>query len=250
MADVKSGDIVVPGDQLCVIEEFMPSFGTYEEDGVVYAATSGEVAVDFKRREIKVVDPDGSVRLSLPMQGDIMLGEVLNTYDQRAEVSLVRRNGEDLHNPLVGEIHISNVTRRYVKSMYDVLKPGDIVRAKAINTHEIPVQLTLVGPDLGVILAKCGKCGHPLTLTTYNNMICLQCENRETRETANDYGRRFGLEVRPDLAPRRRSYRGPPRGDRREYSDRRRGPPRQSDSRRGGPKGRSAGRRPYRDRRR
>ncbi len=28
MADVKSGDVVVPGDQLCVIEELSPGFGT------------------------------------------------------------------------------------------------------------------------------------------------------------------------------------------------------------------------------
>ncbi|MHA1772339.1 MAG: exosome complex RNA-binding protein Csl4 [Candidatus Thorarchaeota archaeon] len=246
MADVKSGDVVVPGDQLCVIEEFMPSFGTFEEDGIVFAATSGEVAVDFKKREIKVVNPDGSVRLALPMRGDIMLGEVINTYEQRAEISVVRRNGRDLHNPLIGEIHISNVTRRYVKSMHDVLKPGDIVRAKTLNTHTIPVELSLVGPELGVIFAKCGKCGHPLTLTTHNNMICLQCENRETRETAKDYGQRFGLEVRPDLAPRRRPTRGPPREDRYyRGSDRRRGPPRERSSGRSRSYGRES-----RDRRR
>ena len=46
MADVKSGDIVTPGDQLCVIEELSPSFGTYEEKGIVYAATSGGVTID------------------------------------------------------------------------------------------------------------------------------------------------------------------------------------------------------------
>ncbi len=34
MADVKSGDIVVPGEQLCVIEELSPSYGTYEKDGI------------------------------------------------------------------------------------------------------------------------------------------------------------------------------------------------------------------------
>ncbi|MHA1245854.1 MAG: exosome complex RNA-binding protein Csl4 [Candidatus Thorarchaeota archaeon] len=241
VADVKSGDIVVPGDQLCVIEEFSPSFGTYEENGIVYAATSGEVAVDVKRREIKVVDPDGSVRLALPIRGDVLLGEVINVYDQRAEVNIVRRNGVDIHNPLVGEIHISNVTRRYVKSMYDVLKPGDIVRARALNTHTLPVQLSLVGPEFGVIFAKCGKCGNPLTVTTHNNMICLKCENRETRETANDYGLRFGLEPRPDLAPRRRMTRGPPRRDRSSRpSTGRRSPSRPRGDRRS-PRGRTSG---------
>ncbi|MCK5266112.1 MAG: RNA-binding protein, partial [Candidatus Thorarchaeota archaeon] len=50
MADVKSGDIVVPGEQLCVIEELSPSYGTYEKDGIVYAAAPGAVSMDLKER--------------------------------------------------------------------------------------------------------------------------------------------------------------------------------------------------------
>jgi exosome complex component CSL4 len=211
MADVKSGDIVVPGDQLCVIEELMPSMGTYEKDGIVYAAAPGQVTMDLKERSIRVVDPEGGMKLALPIKGDILMGKATLVFDQRAEVRIARINDKDYHSGLVGELHISNVTRRYVKSMQDVLKQNDIVRAVALNTHEIPVKLTLVGPELGVIYGECTRCGNALTLTTHNNMFCLRCENRETREVANDYGLRFGLEARPDLAPRRRSY------ERRQY---------------------------------
>ena len=234
MADVKSGDIVVPGEQLCVIEELSPSYGTYEKDGIVYAAAPGSVSMDLKERSIRVLASDGKMKLALPVNGDILIGEVINAYEQRAEIAIVRRNDEDFYSGLVGEIHISNVTRRFVKSMHDVLQVNDIVRAKAINTHELPPVLSIVGPDLGVILAKCSKCGNPLTLTTNNNMFCLRCENRETREVSSDYGQRFGLEVRPDLAPRRRSYdrdRYDQRGDRR-YEGRSRGSDRRYDDRR------------------
>ena len=239
MADVKSGDIVVPGDQLCVIEELMPSFGTYEKDGIVYAAAPGQVAMDLKERSIRVLSPDGGMKLALPEKGDIVLGKVSLVFDQRAEVRIARINDEDYHSGLVGELHISNVTRRYVKSMQDVLKQNDIVRASALNTHEIPVQLTLVGPELGVLFGVCTRCGNALTLTTHNNMFCLRCENRETREVTNDYGLRFGLEARPDLAPRRRSY------DRRRYDrDDRRG---RGGRRFDGPRGRGGDRRDRRD---
>ena len=223
MADVKSGDIVVPGDQLCVIEELSPSYGTYEKDGIVYAAAPGAVSMDLKERVIKVLQTDGKMKLALPVKGDILMGEVVNAYEQRAEIAIVRRNGKDFHSGLIGEIHISNVTRRFVKSMHDVLRVSDIVRAVALNTHEIPTTLSVVGPELGVVFSRCSRCGNPLTLTTYNNLFCLRCENRETREVANDYGQNYGLEARPDLAPRRRSYdnresydnRGYDRGDRR-----------------------------------
>ncbi|MHA1950206.1 MAG: exosome complex RNA-binding protein Csl4 [Candidatus Thorarchaeota archaeon] len=206
MADVKSGDIVVPGDQLCVIEELMPSYGTYEEEGIVYAAAPGTVTMDLKNRSIRVLGADGRMKLALPIEGDILVGKVTHAYEQRAEIVIVRRNDKTIHSGLVGELHISNVTRRYVKSMLDVLKLNDIVRATALNTHQIPVKLSLVGQDLGVVLANCSRCGNPLTLTSHNNMFCLRCENRETREVVKDYGLSFGLEARPDLAPRRRSY--------------------------------------------
>jgi len=226
MADVKSGDIVVPGEQLCVIEELSPSYGTYEKDGIVYAAAPGAVSMDLKERSIKVLDSDGKMKIALPVNGDILIGEVGNAYEQRAEIRIVRRNDKDFHSGLVGEIHISNVTRRFVKSMHDVMRTTDFVRAKAINTHKIPTVLSVVGPELGVILAKCSRCGNSLTLTTNNNMFCLRCENRETREVANDYGQLFGLEARPDLAPRRRSYDRDDRYDRRgggRYEGRSRG---------------------------
>ena len=238
MADVKSGDIVVPGEQLCVIEELSPSRGTYEKEGVVFAAAPGAVSMDLKERSISVLPPDGKMKLALPVAGDILMGEVINAYEQRAEVNIVRRNDHDFHSGLVSEIHISNVTRRFVKSMHDVLKVNDIIRAVALNTHELPIELSVVGPDLGVVFAQCSKCGNPLTLTTFNNMFCLRCENRETREVAKDYGQNFGLEPRPDLAPKRRSYdrdrydRSDYRGGRRFDSSRSRGGGRQYSDRR------------------
>ncbi|MHA2207423.1 MAG: exosome complex RNA-binding protein Csl4, partial [Candidatus Thorarchaeota archaeon] len=238
MADVKSGDVVVPGDQLCVIEELSPSLGTYEKEGIVYAATMGSVAMDLKDRSISVVSPDGTLKLALPVRGDILVGEVINSYEQRAEIHIAKRNGVDVLSTIVGEIRISNVTRRYVKSMHDVLRPGDIIRAVAMNTHEIPVELSLVGPELGVLFSKCVKCGNSLTLTTYNNMVCTRCENRETREVAKDYGAAFGLETRPDLAPRRR-----------QYEDRRYGDDRRGDRRYGDRRSRGGGGRRYDDRR-
>ncbi len=222
MADVKSGDIVVPGDQLCVIEELSPSFGTYERDGVIFAATAGSVSMDFSDRSISVRNPNGKIKLPLPVKGDTIVGEIISGYEKRSIVHVLKINGENTYSGIEGSILISDVTRRYVNSMHDVVRPGDIIRGVALNTHEIPVKIGLVGSDFGVISSKCIKCGNPLTLTTHNNMICLRCDNRETREVAKDYGTQFGLEARPDLAPRRSSY-DDRRGDDRRYDDRRGG---------------------------
>ena len=174
LADVKSGDTVVPGDTLCVIEEFKSGHGTYESEGVVYAATAGGVSFDLKERSIQVLAYNKKSKLSLPVEGDIMVGEVTNVFDQRAIISIIKQNDKNLFSPLEGELHISNVTRRFVKSMHDVLAPMDIIRAVAMNTHEIPVELSIVGQEYGVLFAKCTKCGNPLTVTVRNHMICLR----------------------------------------------------------------------------
>ena len=180
LADVSQGDVVLPGDRLCVIEELSPSHGTYEEQGIVYAATLGGVDIDLKSRSISVRNPEGSVQLHLPVRDDILTGEVIRVFDQRAEVSIVRRNGKDLLSALQAEIHISNVTRRFVKSMHDALRQGDIIRAVALNTHTIPVELSLVGQDLGVLFAKCVKSAMLIenffqdekSLLSYQDQIC------------------------------------------------------------------------------
>ncbi|TFG06825.1 hypothetical protein EU522_01300, partial [Candidatus Thorarchaeota archaeon] len=83
-----------------------------------------------------------------------------------------------------------------------------------------------------------------LTLTTYNNLICLRCDHRETREVTKDYGQMFGLEPRTDLAPRRRSY-----DDRRQDRERR-GSGGRRDDRRYGSRDRRDGGRSRRDSRR
>ena len=157
MADVKSGDVVVPGEQLCVIEELSPGDGTYEKEGVVFAAAPGAVSMDLKERSISVLPPDGKSKLALPVAGDILMGEVINAYEQRAEVAIVRVNGQDYHGGLNGEIHISNVTRRFVKSMHDVLCVNDIIRATALNSHELPIELNMVyymhsAPNVEILL--------------------------------------------------------------------------------------------------
>ena len=49
---VKDGDIVLPGDYLGVIEEFLPGEGIIEEDGELYAARAGRVRINSEKVEI------------------------------------------------------------------------------------------------------------------------------------------------------------------------------------------------------
>ena len=50
----KTGRLVVPGERLGVIEEFIPDAGTYVKDGVIYSKIVGRALVDLLNKRVSV----------------------------------------------------------------------------------------------------------------------------------------------------------------------------------------------------
>ena len=48
----KSGQFVVPGERLGVIEEFTPSSGTYVQEGVIYSKVTGHALLDLPNKRV------------------------------------------------------------------------------------------------------------------------------------------------------------------------------------------------------
>ena len=189
MAEIKTGDFVVPGDFLATAEEFVPGDGAYEEGGKIYAASTGVVLVDVRTKRISVFSRTaGPPTLK---RGDIVIGRVEEVREQTANVYIgVLRGREDRELPLpnLGMIHISQVHTGYVRDLDRQFKPGDIVRAKVLNARREPVQLTTAGDELGVIVATCSRCREPLERDG-TKLRCQNCGNVEFRKLANDYRR-------------------------------------------------------------
>jgi exosome complex component CSL4 len=80
------------------------------------------------------------------------------------------------------------VEDRYVNSMNDACKPGDIIRAKVISEKNQIYHLTTVDKELGVVYGFCSRCGNPLEQRRHE-MRCTKCGNIEQRKTALDYGK-------------------------------------------------------------
>jgi len=47
--------LVLPGDKLGVVEEFLPGAGTYEHDGTIYAHYTGTARLDIRNKRVTVV---------------------------------------------------------------------------------------------------------------------------------------------------------------------------------------------------
>ncbi len=189
MTDIKTGDFVVPGDFLATVEEFVPGNGAYEEEGKIYAASTGVVLVDPKTKHISIFSrAPGPPELK---RGDIVIGKVDEVREQTASVVievLRGREGRELPPPNQGSIHISQTNTNYVEELGREFKVGDIVRAKVLNANREPVQLTTVSEDLGVIVAKCSRC-RGLLDRQEKRLICPVCGNVESRKLASDYRR-------------------------------------------------------------
>ena len=182
----KSGQFVVPGDSLGVIEEFIPGTGTYVQDGIIHSQITGRTLLDMLNKKVSIYPLIHGV--SVPKIGSIVTGQVSNVQSKSVTLRISQIGNKFLSGNFTGILHISDASPDYVDLMYDVCKPGDVMRAKVISTTNRTHHLSTSERNLGVIYAFCSHCGHILTLQK-RGLQCLKCGKTEKRKFASDYGK-------------------------------------------------------------
>jgi exosome complex component CSL4 len=180
-----SGHLVVPGERLGVIEEFIPDSGTYVKDGVIYSKIVGRALIDMLNKRVSVYPLANAV---VPKVGAMVIGQVGNPQSDNVLVRIFRVGNKKITGEFSGILHISDVSDRYIDSMNDVCKPGDILRAKVISEKNRIYHLSTNDKDLGILYAFCSRCGNMLETQRYE-MYCPKCGNIERRKNAPDYGK-------------------------------------------------------------
>lgn len=184
----REGDLVLPGDYLGVIEEYMPGNGVKEENGELYAVIAGRVRIDPEKMEISV-EPITDTP-PLPRVNDVVIGRVIEVKSQSVIVQLIkiegRENDREIATSKLAGIHVSQVKLGYVEDLSKEFKIGDIIRARVISNEKSPIQLSTKGPDLGVIYALCTRCRTPL-VRKGDRLVCPRCGNVETRKLSSLY---------------------------------------------------------------
>lgn len=183
----KSGQFVVPGDRLAVIEELISGPGTYvSRDGTINSAVTGRVAIDAAKRTVSV---NPKTRLPvLPREGSIVIGKVATVQDKVAIAQIFKINNTPITSkPFIGSLHVSSASSNYVKSMFDVFKAEDIIRARVASDKNSAYQLSTADGQLGVLYAFCSRCGNALEKKGWT-LQCPVCKNLEERKLAPDYG--------------------------------------------------------------
>jgi exosome complex component CSL4 len=181
---INSGDLVIPGDVLGVIEEFIADSGTYEENGLILASIVGNVNVDTKTKRISVIAKNKPIT---PVKGSIVLGKVSDAKKQLVDLTIGKIDSEELHTPVTGTLHISCVSESYTENMIDAYRVGDIVKAHIVDDIRQPCYISTVGHEFGCILARCTRCGAFLKRKGRSTLKCTDCENIERRKISDDY---------------------------------------------------------------
>jgi exosome complex component CSL4 len=182
----KSGHLVLPGERLGVIEEFIPDSGTFVKDGVIFSRIVGRSLMDLQTRRVSVypvVD-----RVVVPKVSTVVIGQIGNAQSDNVLVKIFRIGNKTLSGNFGGILHVSDVSDRYVDQMSDVCKPGDIVRAKVISDKNQVFHLSTNDKGLGVLYGFCSRCGTLLEQHGYD-LKCPKDGNVETRKMAPDYGK-------------------------------------------------------------
>jgi exosome complex component CSL4 len=185
-SDQKSGQLVLPGERLGVIEEFVPNAGTYVENGVIYSKVVGRTLVDFSSRRVSVHPLNRGA--GVPKVGVTVVGQVSGVQNDTANIRIFKVGNKELSGVFTGILHVSDVAMKYVESMFEVCKAGDILRAMVISDKNRTYHLSTKDKELGVVYAFCTNCGHMLELKR-QGMHCQNCGRIEKRKTALDYAK-------------------------------------------------------------
>jgi exosome complex component CSL4 len=176
---------VFPGEKLAVIEEYNDGPGTYQEEGEIRSSEIGKTLLDSERRAvyIKKTTPE----IIVPVKGMEVIAEVGSVARKDARIDIFWLDGKLIHPSYSGVIHISDISRDYIKNIDSAIKSGDIIKGKLVNVVNRLNQTSLEGPEYGVIYAHCSRCGGLLE-EKQGKLICPDCGRIERRKTAKSYG--------------------------------------------------------------
>jgi exosome complex component CSL4 len=160
-------EIVVPGERIGVVEEYVGAEGIFESEGVLYSSHLGFL----EKKELEVnVKP--IKRPILPVKpGEIALGEIRSADRSNFNLflTLLLRPRVSL---LVPPVHATMPKR----GSNIGARPSDIVIVKIESVENGIVTVTMEGShELGVIRSICESCGSLLDRGVGYTLICRNC---------------------------------------------------------------------------
>jgi exosome complex RNA-binding protein Csl4 len=171
-----SGRVVLPGDRLCVVEEFSPDEGAAATpNGIVVSTVAGIAEYDLKAHKVSVKPFRQSVKIG---RGDLVLCQVKGVQDKLILCDIVAIAGRDLKKNWSAAILYKGETPFFTI--------GDLVVARVRDDVYGVYTLTVRGRGLGAFQAFCDLCGTPLVLRG-RELLCTRCKRKYGRRPVVPY---------------------------------------------------------------
>ncbi len=90
--NIEDEKIVMPGDKVGIIEQYMPGEGTYDDNGEIKSTVLGNVEINQKMKVISVIS---DAKPALLKVGDVIYGQITDIKPQRANIKIGRRRSCD-----------------------------------------------------------------------------------------------------------------------------------------------------------
>ena len=184
-------EFACPGDQLGVIEEFTPQHNCFEQEGVIFSSTFGERVVDKEKHQVNIFP---FKKIYTPRRGSIALGRIIEVRRQTATVEIahfkVGKAFKDFKTKFTAALSVSNLSSRYIKNLYDGVRPGDWIICKIVKIEfNGNIDVSLYGArEFGVISASCFVCGKEIDRVVKRNLLkCNNCGTTQPRVLSSDF---------------------------------------------------------------
>lgn len=175
--------IVLPGNKIGVIEEYVPCKGTYvDKGGTIRSLFVGTLVKDEIKREVHVMPIKEPEIVNVT---NIVAGRVIDITGVYGHVTIEVANNRVLKRPFTGILY-PHVYTTDVTSLYNV---RDYVVAKVISKANRTIHLSIEGDEFGVIRAYCRYCGNILRLIDKGRLKCPKCNSIELRKVSVNYGK-------------------------------------------------------------
>ena len=184
---IEDEQIVMPGDKIGIIEQYLPGKGTYDHNGEIRSAVLGNIHINQRKKIISVISKEEP---SLLKVGDMVYGQITDIKSQRVLVNIdsIKGNKRPLALPYMGAIHISKVKKDYLEKITDAFRIGDIVQAKVIKISGDNIDLSTLNMECGVLKAMCTRCRSYMNTTRKKNELrCRNCNKKEKRKVSVNY---------------------------------------------------------------
>jgi len=183
MVFVKEGEVVTPGEPICVEEEFAAGENVkLHSDGVLASMINGVVHYDHSKRIVHVKPLKHVEAIKV---GDQVLAQVREVQDKIAVVTILSANGSALKHPKTAVI-IPSKGRR-IGDIGEYVGVGDLVVASVVTNFMGVIGLSIWKPNLGVILGICKKCSGVL-IRSKRTLVCTRCGEKQKRKIVPYYG--------------------------------------------------------------